>query len=477
MLDALFNTVLNLSRAFIDLVRVKPLVTPMRAEDVDVNAIADQNGRIALAWGYDLPTAQTRSFVGGYPFWPVDEPWPNAKKTQCLFLAQIDLSDLHWRPDGWPATGTLYFFQDSHLEDADGILPEGRKGKDGCWTPSFYIYFATPERKTQLQKPVEPYSKQTFFNYGGSGYYIGGQLIEPYFHRYCLPRAALRFCSFTEFNAGVWFEQKKQEAGLGFTEAYAMFGEALNRAHIELSNRTAVGKEKAYASFERRPSEHLEDSTISIHSGGIPHIDTEGRIKQLPSDERTFSSVRNVTAKHPCFTQWPHTGGMVYYHAMQVAHCQHRHSKSHDIAPMVQWVTSEAQTWLAWAHRRMTKVLTEYERNRYLSWVRKSFGATITVYEEGWRLRFEQSIKEGTLRGLEDEAAQAKDVAYQLVQLYPSTRYGVTILTPEQVTELPKELETVYLRACLGGQLFGWGNNVQGEVTRNRTHFFLAEIY
>ncbi len=77
-----------------------------------------------------------RSQIGGYPLWPTDMQWPRTGDAPDVFVAQIDLAELPFRPDGFPEHGMLYIF----LEDFETK-----------------VYFATKERKLAPTRPPEPF--------------------------------------------------------------------------------------------------------------------------------------------------------------------------------------------------------------------------------------------------------------------------------------------------------------------------------
>ncbi|WP_420557086.1 DUF1963 domain-containing protein [Roseovarius sp.] len=447
----------------------------------EIARFAYENGRMALSFIPELPTETCRSFVGGYPRLPVGMSWPVDGGVELMFLAQIDLADLPWRPEGWPSGGTLYLFHNPKLQGADHNEIAFGYGKDGTKSPARFVYFASGGCTLETVKPTEPHSNETFFQYFGEGYYQYGKLLGPKLERDCLPYAALRFAPHVQYYPYAWFDDQAKASGLDFSAAYERFGEAYSYLHDVLEEQQRQNYKRAVAelgvSWYGGESEEQSDQRIY---GGAPLIDVDGLLQKLP-DARAIEHFRRQSRLDSRYTSWPESGGMVMRHAMSVASSlKIGRSKEEKLSRWAQRCTNEATEWAHWGHQRARKILNQVERDSYLAWARSRFRQAIKIYARSSRLR---PIRKylvapiGKAKRVGSNAGHALSIARALVGLCGPREFGLRLLSPDQILAMPDHAHAAYLTGTLSGQLFGWGNEIQTEVRDNADRLCLAVIY
>ena len=447
----------------------------------ELSDLALANGRTALTFAPALPSDDTKSFVGGYPRLPIGMDWPTDGDSELMFIAQIELADLLWRPDCWPKRGTLYLFQNPKLEDAEHTKVAVSRGKDGTEYPAKFVYFASEGQSLVVAKPKHPYSRHTFFRYEGDGCYDNGRPTGPRLERDCLPHAALRFARHVQYYPGAWFNAQKNSAGLEFTEAYEKYGEAYSYLHKALEEKQSNDKEKALAELNATwlLPESDEGSRRRIY-GGAPPIDVGGLLQKLPK-EMAFDRIREQSSIDPRYASWPETGGMVMHHASMVANSVNvGRRKDERLTDWAKTYIKEANEWAEWGQKRVNQVLSQEMRDDYLDWARSVFQLTLKVYARSLRFRLLRKYLTapfGKSKGISKTAIQALQIAKSLVLLSDAREFGLRLLSPQQIATLPEHAHNGYLLGALRGQLFGWGNELQTEVGDNADYLCLAVIY
>lgn len=447
----------------------------------EIARFAAENGRMALTFIPELPTETCRSFVGGYPRLPVGMSWPVDAGVELMFLAQIDLADLPWRPDGWPSAGTLYLFHNPELEDADHNEIAFGHGKDGTKSPHRFVYFASEGCKLETVKPTEPHNKETFFQYSGEGYYQHGKLNGPKLERDCLPYAALRFAQHIQYCPSVWFNDQVKASGLDFSAAYEKFGEALSSLHEVLEQQQSQNIERAISELGVYwYGIESEEQLYQRIYGGARQIDVDGLLQELPGSI-AIDRFRRQSSLDSRYTSWPESGGIVMHHAMSVASSlKTGRTKEEKLSRWAQRCTNEATEWAHWGHQRARKILDQVERDAYLAWARSTFRKAVDIYARSLRhrpIRKYLVAPIGKEKGIGLNAGHALSIARALVGLSDAREFGLRLLSPAQISAMPDHAHVAYLKGALSGQLFGWGNEIQTEVTDNADQLCLAVIY
>ncbi|MEO1308773.1 MAG: DUF1963 domain-containing protein, partial [Pseudomonadota bacterium] len=414
-----------------------------------IAAFAEENGRVALTFVPEIPNETVRSFVGGYPRLPFDMDWPKDDQTELMFLLQVDLADLPWRPDGWPSGGTLFFFHNPRLEDADHSKTAISRAENGAEYPSRFVYFACEGTKLVARKPSQPYARKTFFQYAGDGKYAYRKPVGPRVERDCLPHAAIRFAPYVQYYPGAWFNSQLEESGMEFPEAWETYGEAFSHLQKILTQQQERDKEQSMTKLGAlwNVSENQEQLDRRIY-GGAPLIDVDGLLQKLPPD-RAFKRIRQQTGLDPRYASWPETGGMVMYHAASVESQVKLAGGQRPRHSLVERCVDQAREWADWGQKRAFQVLTDEERDEYLAWARLMFRETLTVYERSWRAR---PIRRffvppfGKAKGISSKAAQARQIAEALLLLSDAREFGLRILDPDQISAMPQHAQLAYLQ-------------------------------
>lgn len=449
---------------------------------------------MALDFVPALPTDQTRSFVGGYPRLPVGMAWPTEDGKELLFLAQVDLADLPWRPDGFPTRGTLYFFHNPRLEDLDHLEIAFSQDQDGTRHPSPFVYFSTEVSNLETVKPTKPHSREVFFQYAGEGYYHYGQLKGPKVARYSLPYAELSFAPYVQYYAGAWFNDQFKNSGLNFDKAYEQFGGKSEELYKALKFREAKNRDQSKADLgvSAPRGENQEEARRRIY-GGARHIDCDGFLAKLPQ-EMTFQAIRQHSVRDERYASWPESGAMVMHHAMSVAvNCQSRtQSKGEDPGSFARQCRQEALDWAEWGYQRAQKPLAQDERDAYLLSARSTFQKAIKIYATSLRwflirnavlAPFDRLTRNGVLalfgksKGISFKGRQARVIAESLLLLSDAREFGLRLLPGDQILKISELSQGDYLEGALAGQFFGWGGEIQSEVGDNADHLCLAVFY
>ncbi|WP_299924358.1 DUF1963 domain-containing protein [uncultured Pelagimonas sp.] len=447
----------------------------------EISDFALENGRTALTFIPVLPSAYTKSFVGGYPRLPAGMDWPTEGTFELMFLAQVDLADLPWRPTGWPDGGTLYFFHNPRLEDVDNREVAMSRGEDGAEYPSKFVYFASEGQSLATVKPKKRQTREAFFQYEGDGAYYNGRPIGPRLERDCLPHAALRFATHLQFYPGAWFNAQREASGMKFSSAYEKYGKALSHLHKVLEEKENDGKKRALAELNATwlLPEGEEEIDKRIY-GGASLIDVDSLLQEMP-EVWYFKRLREQTSIDPKYASWPETGGMVMHHASSVANSVSvGRSKGELPRGLAQLHIKEAEEWAKWGQNCAQKLLSQEMRDDYLDWARSVFRKTLKVYSRSWKLRPLRKhlvAPFGKPKGISERASQALSIAKSLAQLSDAREYGLRVLTSKQMSSMPHLAQNGYLKGALRGQLFGWGSELQTEVQDNAEHLCLAVIY
>ncbi len=156
-----------------------------------------------------------RSQIGGYPLWPTDMQWPRTEDSADVFVAQIDLAELPFRPEGFPEHGMLYIF----LEDYETK-----------------VYFATNERELAPTRPPEPFRHKYAYREVPEGF---SETIPAGLDR--LPMSRLCGVTFTDHYA--------EKLELNYHEATQEEVEYLGKMYQEEQEEL----ETAYRAFGRTP--------------------------------------------------------------------------------------------------------------------------------------------------------------------------------------------------------------------------------
>ena len=98
---------------------------------------------ISVAPGEEAPS--TRSKFGGWPAWPIDDPWPIDSRGEAMFpLAQINFADVP-PLEGYPVSGLLQIFIST--EDTYGLDFENPKSQK-----DFAVYFFPTWEEEKLRR-------------------------------------------------------------------------------------------------------------------------------------------------------------------------------------------------------------------------------------------------------------------------------------------------------------------------------------
>ena len=412
--------------------------------------------RKALAWTPSLPHEDMKTYWGGYPTWPVDVPWPTRKTGQAVFLAQFDLADLPWRPEGWPETGTLYLFDDP--------LTERNYGK--C-TDSFCVYFATSDRACALTKPSCKLSNMRTHLYGGG--LVRGKWNDEtiWFENDALANYALQLVEFDDY----WsfdphddddVEFVREERSDSIWSATAPFGVDMTREKVDQKWRTGSAN-------------LIDPNKLRLE---IPRL---GLVGEVPDDPRA--------------SEWPLATGHILYHASGIYEANHRVPSSPKLRKSVAWdVCDGAKSWAEWAHKQGHRVLTLVEKDEYKAWCQSKFESVIPAWKRITPLELPQNVTPRLGGGIPTvfkrarkklEAGSEKENEYhvlstiikQFFQFHPYwTDFGLISLDVAELRDLPNWAQDKYLEQCAAGQLFGFGHDEQGQVGRHFNQLFLADI-
>lgn len=424
-------------------------------------ALAQMKKRTALAWLPELPTKNMKTYWGGYPNWPKDEPWPMRGDQECMFLAQFDLTDLPWRPKGVPDSGTLYLFYDPMTEMSYG------KPTDLC-----SVYYASAGRDCVETRPSRPITDPELLIYDYGLNVRDGKSLRAWVKYDALPQFALKMASFTDYWHGAFPNCPDWE-------------------------------------FSKQVKDRRQNSMLSaLQEGGFTSASKDEVSKWVGSSANLIDpnglrlglervAVPDHQEDDPRAQAWPLTTGHILYHATRILETRRDNSEFLlNTTSTVSSLRQDAKEWAEWARSQGNIPVSRKDRDAYIGWCRKAFSIAIARWKritpfdlttDRWatknlglsRLlgRARKPLQPETERYYEYGALN--DILTGMFRFHsPFTDYGLLTLPTNYFEGLPAWAAKKYRTLYAPGQLFGYGHDEQGnDIGPHTNHLFLTEIH
>lgn len=450
----------------------------------ETDAFLAVNRRVALGLKKRFPGLHSNTYTGGYPTLPVSLEWPkDPSGSECIFLAQFSLSELPYRPEGWPDHGTLFLFLNSALEESN---------EEPVKTP--FLYFATKDQILEERRPSHPISNKHYFWYTGDGQNSDIRTSTP-LELDALPKRSLEFVPFDDFNfpePTKYSGKEDQVEGVLLTKAehsavnklncspMQLYDAVLDAAQENLKIASGIRSDKSKGTFGSPP-----------HYGGFELLDPDFKLRATFWG-RSQVYERTRVSLHPLFEHWPQSPTVVFYHASNVAFTgQFSSKRDNAIDELSLKISEEAQNWIDWAKIRKGEIsLSSKERKAYIDWCRSTYKLCFEAARPGvfdqprvWRsfLRVRKFLYSLIPKTTRKQREAARRVHYSrcgmiegmyepLIKAHPETA--------EQASSLPSvDEKDLSFGNGVVDQLFGYGENIQNEASRHRDKQLIVQSW